>query len=42
LRAFLDLDDPAEQTVYWRRRLDTWRFRAAFDGLLSLSSLRAV
>jgi len=42
LRAFLDLDDPGEQTAYWRRHLDTWRFRAAFDGLLSLAALRAV
>jgi S-adenosylmethionine:diacylglycerol 3-amino-3-carboxypropyl transferase len=42
LRAFLDLDDPKEQTAYWRRHLDTWRFRAAFDGLLSLTALRTV
>ena len=42
LRAFLDLDDPAEQTAYWRRHLDTRRFRAALDGLLSLTALRAV
>ncbi len=42
LRAFLDLDDPAEQTAYWHRHLDTWRFRAAFDGLFSLTALRAV
>jgi S-adenosylmethionine:diacylglycerol 3-amino-3-carboxypropyl transferase len=42
LRAFLDLDDPAEQTAYWRRHLDTWRFRNALDGLFSLTALRAV
>ena len=42
LRAFLDLDDPKEQTAYWRRHLDTRRFRAAFDGLLSLTALRTV
>jgi S-adenosylmethionine:diacylglycerol 3-amino-3-carboxypropyl transferase len=42
LRAFLDLDDPAEQMAYWRRHLDTRRFRAALDGLLSLTALRAV
>ena len=42
VRAFLDLDDPAEQIAYWRRHLDTWRFRAAFDGLFSLTALRAV
>jgi len=42
LHAFLDLDDPAEQIAYWRRHLDTFRFRAAFDGLLSLTALRAV
>jgi S-adenosylmethionine:diacylglycerol 3-amino-3-carboxypropyl transferase len=41
LHAFLDLDDPKEQTAYWRRHLDTRRFRAAFDGLLSLPALRA-
>ena len=42
LRAFLDLYEPAEQIAYWRRHLDTRRFRAALDGLLSLSALRAV
>ena len=42
LRAFLDLDDPAAQTTYWRQHLDTWRFRATFDGLFSLTALRAV
>ena len=42
VRAFLELDDPAEQIVFWRRHLDTRRFRAAFDALLSVGSLRAV
>lgn len=42
LRAFLAFDDPAAQLDYWRRHLDTRRFRAAFDGLLSLTALRAV
>jgi hypothetical protein len=42
IRTFLDLDDPDEQTAYWRRHLDTTRFRAALDGLLSLTALRAV
>lgn len=42
LRAFLNLDDPEEQTTYWRRHLDTWRFRAALDGVFSLTALRAV
>jgi S-adenosylmethionine:diacylglycerol 3-amino-3-carboxypropyl transferase len=42
LRTFLELDDPDEQIAYWRRHLDTRRFRAAVDGLLSLASLRTV
>ena len=42
LQAFLELDDPDEQIAYWRRHLDTWRFRAVVDGLLSLASLRTV
>jgi S-adenosylmethionine:diacylglycerol 3-amino-3-carboxypropyl transferase len=42
LSTFLDLADPEAQAVYWRRHLDTRRFRAAFDGLLSLTALRAV
>ena len=42
LRAFLDLNDPAQQIAYWRQHLDTRRFRAALDGLLSLTALRAV
>jgi S-adenosylmethionine:diacylglycerol 3-amino-3-carboxypropyl transferase len=42
VRAFLDLDDPAEQMEFWRRHLDTRRFRAAFDTLLSATVLGAV
>jgi S-adenosylmethionine:diacylglycerol 3-amino-3-carboxypropyl transferase len=42
LRTFLEQDDPDEQIAYWRRYLDTRRFRAAVDGLLSLASLRTV
>ncbi len=42
LRHFLDFDDPASQASYWRRHLDTPRFRAAIDGMLSLTALRAV
>jgi S-adenosylmethionine:diacylglycerol 3-amino-3-carboxypropyl transferase len=42
LRTFLDLHDPGEQSAYWRRYLDTARFRTAFDGLLSLAALRRV
>ena len=42
LRAFLELEDPGEQIVYWRTYLDTARFRTAFDGLLSLAALRRV
>ena len=40
LREFLDLDHPAEQADFWRRRLDTRRFRAAMTALLSRPLLR--
>lgn len=42
LHAFLDAEDPEEQIDLWRRHFDTWRFRVAFDGLLSLLVLRAI
>ncbi len=35
VREFLDLAVPAEQVAYWRRHLETRRFRAATDALLT-------
>jgi S-adenosylmethionine:diacylglycerol 3-amino-3-carboxypropyl transferase len=40
VREFLDLENPAEQVAYWRRHLDTRRFRAAMDAILSTAVLR--
>lgn len=40
--AFLDLDDPKQQLLHWRRHLDTRRFRAAFSFLFSRLVLRSV
>ncbi len=40
VRAFLDLSEPAEQLAFWRRHLDTRRFRFAMDTALSMSFLR--
>ncbi len=40
--AFVGLDDTAEQTAYWRRFLDTVRFRAAMDAAFSIPVLRTV
>ncbi len=42
IRAFLDLDDPPAQMDFWRRYLDTKRFRAGVDLLLSGPTLRAI
>lgn len=41
VRAFLELDDPAAQREFWASRLDTWRFRAGIDSLLSMAALRS-
>ena len=40
--AFLTLSNVSEQTSFWRRHLDTQRFRAGFDALMSRVMLRAV
>ena len=42
VRAFLDLDDPAEQADYWQRELNNWRFRTSIDALFSVTALRSV
>jgi len=42
IRAFLTLDDPAEQIAFWRRHLDTRRFRWGIDGMLSTTVLHAM
>ena len=42
IREFLAMDDPVRQLVYWRERLQTRRFRLAFDALMSIGALRAV
>ncbi|MGC1291877.1 MAG: hypothetical protein WA855_11410 [Candidatus Acidiferrales bacterium] len=42
LRAFLALSDVAEQTAFWKKHLDTWRFRAGFDALMSAPILRVM
>jgi S-adenosylmethionine:diacylglycerol 3-amino-3-carboxypropyl transferase len=42
VRGFLDLDDPDRQIETWNRELNTWRFRAALDGLFSITALRSV
>lgn len=42
VEAFLCLDDPKQQILYWRHHLDTRRFRAGFSFLLSRLVLRSV
>jgi hypothetical protein len=42
VEAFLNLDDPKQQVLHWRRHLDTRRFRAAFSFLFSRFVLRSV
>ena len=42
VRAFVELDDPTEQMEYWQQQLNTWRFRAALNGLFSVTALRSV
>ena len=41
IHAFLDLDDTSEQIEFWRRHLDTRRFRAGLGVLLSATVLGA-
>jgi S-adenosylmethionine:diacylglycerol 3-amino-3-carboxypropyl transferase len=42
IRAFLALSNAAEQVEFWCRHLDTRRFRASFDAMMSRPLLRAV
>lgn len=42
VRSFLALDDPTEQIGYWRRYLDTRRFRRALGFLFSVRTMRSI
>lgn len=42
LRVFLALSDAGEQMQFWRKHLDTRRFRASFDVLMSSAMLRVM
>lgn len=42
VESFLALTDPGEQMAYWTSRLNTRRFRAGFDALMSPRMLRVV
>lgn len=42
VRAFLECSDISEQMIFWREHLDTLRFRAGLEVLLSRTLLRAV
>jgi S-adenosylmethionine:diacylglycerol 3-amino-3-carboxypropyl transferase len=42
VRTFVELDVPDAQIAYWNETLNTWRFRAALDGLFSITALRSV
>jgi len=42
VRAFLALSDITEQMAFWKRHLDTRRFRVGFDSLMSRVILRTV
>jgi S-adenosylmethionine:diacylglycerol 3-amino-3-carboxypropyl transferase len=42
IRAFLALSDGAEQQAFWKRHLDTRRFRIGLDVLMSRAMLRRV
>jgi len=42
VRTFVELDEPDAQMEYWRRELNTWRFRTALDVLFSVTALRSV